>query len=133
MTCSPLIAAPRFAQLDNVEEALSKMKELPAEPISIEVPASLEAAEIQSVVRASFGQFKGCYEEVLKDNPQASGRIILNFAIAPGGNVFQVKATAEAAALQSMEECMKNITQTLVFPAAAKETTVRYPVMYTPG
>jgi hypothetical protein len=128
-----LIAAPRFAQLDNVEDVLSQMDALPGEPTSIQVPASLEAEEIQSVVRASFGQFRACYESLLNDNPQASGRIILDFAVSPGGSVSQVKANAEAAALESMQDCMKNATETLVFPAAAKETTVVYPVLFTPG
>ncbi|MDI1444061.1 AgmX/PglI C-terminal domain-containing protein [Polyangium sp. 6x1] len=128
-----LIAAPRFAQLDNVETTLAGMDELPLEATSVEVPESLEAEEIQAVVRSHFGAFRGCYEAVLQTNPAAQGRISLDFKVDTDGHVVSMKATADSPAIQSMETCMRDAGQTLVFPAATKETTVVYPVLFTPG
>ncbi|UQA60870.1 AgmX/PglI C-terminal domain-containing protein [Polyangium aurulentum] len=128
-----LIAAPRFALLDNVEGTLAEMGELPTEPVAVDVPESLETEEIQSVVRAAFGSFRPCYEEVIKTNPTASGKINLDFTVEPDGRVSKAKATADGATLQSMEQCMLGATQKIVFPAAAKETTVVYPIMFSPS
>ncbi|MRG93659.1 AgmX/PglI C-terminal domain-containing protein [Polyangium spumosum] len=128
-----LVAAPRFAQLDNVETTLAGMGELPIEATSVEVPASLEQEEIQAVVRSHFGAFRACYEAVLQANPGASGRILLDFKVDTDGHVANVKATAEAASLQSMETCMREAAQSFVFPAATKETSVVYPILYAPN
>lgn len=127
-----LIAAPRFAQLDDVEGTLAGMDELPAEPTAVDVPDSLETAEIQGVVRASFGAFRICYEAVLKTNALAAGKINLDFKVAPDGQVSSAKATADGPAVQAMEQCMLDATKSLVFPAATKETSVVYPIMFSP-
>jgi hypothetical protein len=128
-----LIAAPRFAQLDNVETTLSGMDELPLDAMSVDVPESLEAEEIQAVVRGAFSTFRPCYETLLQTNSAASGRVILDFKVDLDGHVATIKATAESASMQSMETCMRDALQVLVFPAATKETTVSYPVLFTPG
>ena len=36
---------------------------------------------IQRIVRQSFGRFRLCYEDVLKTNPKASGRVTIKFVI----------------------------------------------------
>ncbi|MDC0743846.1 AgmX/PglI C-terminal domain-containing protein [Polyangium mundeleinium] len=127
-----LIAAPRFSQLDNVESTLAGMDALPLEATSVDVPASLEAEEIQAVVRGSFNSFRVCYETVLQRNPAAQGSISLDFKIDADGHVTTMKATADSASIQSMETCMRDAAQALVFPAATKETWVVYPVLFTP-
>jgi hypothetical protein len=128
-----VIAAPRFAQLDNVEGTLAGMDALPTEPTAVDVPASLETEEIQGVVRGSFGAFRVCYEALLPTNPSAAGKISLDFKIEPDGRVSTAKAVADGSAVQSMEQCMVDATKGLVFPAAAKETTVVYPIMFSPS
>jgi len=128
-----LIAAPRFALLDNVEGTLAGMSELPTEPVAVDVPESLETEEIQSVVRGAFNSFRPCYEAVLKTNPSASGKINLDFTVEPDGRVSKAKAVADGATLQPMEACMLGVTQKIVFPMAAKETTVVYPILFTPA
>jgi len=128
-----VIAAPRFAQLDNVEEALAKMKVLPTSPTSITLAGNLEPEEIQDVVRPSFGTFRGCYEDVLKTNPTAQGRIFLDFKIEPDGHVTNAKVNVESSDLSAMHTCMLNFTQNLAFPAAPQSTTVVYPIMFSPG
>jgi TonB family protein len=128
-----LIAAPRFALLDDVESELAKMNKLPTAPMAITLPGSLEAEEIQDVVRASFGSFRGCYEARLAQDPAAEGRIMLDFQIDPDGHVSNMKAVAESASIASMEACMADAAKNFVFPAAAQSTTVKYPIMFSPG
>ena len=128
-----LIAAPRYAQLDDVETTLAGMNGLPLEATSIDVPESLETEEIQAVVRAGFTGFRTCYEALLQTNPGASARIILDFKVGTDGHMTGLKATAESAGLQSMEACMHDAAEGFVFPAATKETTVSYPILFTPG
>ncbi|MFT3775679.1 MAG: AgmX/PglI C-terminal domain-containing protein [Minicystis sp.] len=132
-----LIAAPREAQLADVEDALSTMKALPFEPVSVPVKATLKPQEIQEVVRASFNSFRGCYEALLHQRPGAAGRVPLAFIIRGDGVVEGVKVDTSEGTLRDarFERCMADATSALVFPATGSRepTTVTYPVMFSPG
>jgi hypothetical protein len=131
-----LIAAPREAQLPDVEEALAAMKSLPTEPVTVTLKSSLKPAEIQAVVRASFGAYRRCYETLLRSDPAATGTTRLKFAIRGNGTVESLTVESEPGLrVASFEGCMEATTRALVFPAthAQASTTVTYPVMFTPG
>lgn len=132
-----LIAAPRDAQLADVEEALSAMNSLPAEPVSVPLKSALKPEEIQPVVRAAFQSFRACYEDVLKHSPTASGRITLKFGIRGDGTVEGVGTEMGEGTLNDpkFERCMTDTTRVLAFPATGRReaTTVRYPIVFTPG
>jgi hypothetical protein len=87
-----LVAAPRAAQLADVEEALAQMKALPTEPTTIPLHADLRAPEIQAVVRASFGAFRSCHEAIRAKDPSAAGKVNVRFAIQGDGSVTGASA-----------------------------------------
>ncbi|APR85614.1 Hypothetical protein A7982_10963 [Minicystis rosea] len=132
-----LIAAPREAQLADVEEGLSVMKTLPLEPTVVPVKPVLKPQEIQAVVRASFKAYRGCYETLLQRSPTAAGRVPLAFTIRGDGAVEGVKVDTSEGTLRdaAFERCLGDVTSRLAFPATGNRdaTTVTYPMMFAPG
>jgi TonB family protein len=129
-----LIAAPRDVQLVQVEEALAAMKSLPTEPVAVPVNGARQPEEIQSVVRASFGAFRQCYEAVLKVSPAATGTVKMHFVIRNDGSVEGVSAVADGPLRDAaFERCMTAAVQGLAFPAApGGKVTVTYPIVFSP-
>jgi hypothetical protein len=130
-----LLAAPRTAMLEEVEKALAELAELPTKPVYIEVPANLRPAEIQSVVRNELmGKVRGCYEQLLKSEPDARGDLMLEFTIAPSGSLSRRSVQSDDAPLRNPEftACVDGHLAELAFPATAKETTVTYPIKVSP-
>ena len=131
-----LVAAPREAQLADVEEALAAMKTIPAEPVAVPLKVSLKPQEIQSVVRASFGAYRRCYERALEANPAATGTARLRFSIRGDGSVDALSVDTDATLRDpAFEACVVAATRALTFPAthATGATTVTYPINFTPG
>lgn len=129
-----LIAAPREAQLPVVEEALSKMTSLPAAPVVVPVKPNLAPQEIQSIVRRHFRDFRACYEDLLRTDPQAEGRVEASFDIEGDGRVSDLAIQGSGAMEQrSAVTCMTTAFQAMQFPATGTKTTVKYPVQFTPG
>ncbi len=131
-----LIAAPRAAQLGDVEETLATMKALPVEPVSVPIKAGLKAAEIQAVVRASFGAYRVCYESVLKKEPAAAGKVDVRFVIQGDGSASGISVVNADGNLSdpTFEACVTATTRALVFPALGTgTTTVTYPIAFAPG
>ncbi len=130
-----LIAAPRGAQLAEVEEALSLLTTLPTEPVAVPLKADLRPAEIQAVVRRSFGAYRRCYEAVLERIPTAAGTARMHFTIGADGAVSAVTMDAVEGALHdaTFEACMTTASSALSFPASKWSGTVTYPIVFAPG
>ncbi len=132
-----LIAAPRGAQLAEVEEALSLMKALPTEPVSLPLKGGLKPDEIQGVVRGSFGRYRECYEAVLKHAAAAAGTARMQFGIRGDGSVeaVSVQSTDGLEHEAEFQSCVVGATSALVFPAnhAVEVTTVTYPIVFNPN
>ncbi len=132
---SILIAAPRRAELGDVEEELSKQTSLPTEPIVVQVSSAPRPGEIRGVVRASFPGYKSCYETLLQSTPGATGRIMLKFAIGPDGSVTDSSIDAARSSLHddAFDSCTLGVTRKLRFPASGHgQTTVNYPITFSP-
>lgn len=131
-----LVAAPREAQLAEVEEALSAMKTVPTEPVAVPLKPSLKPQEIQVVVRRSFGAYRACYEALLQRSPAATGTVRLRFAIRGDGGVEALSVDSDGSLHEpAFEGCMAATTRALAFPAShvTKPTTVTYPIVFSPG
>lgn len=130
-----LIAAPREAQLADVEEALSAMKTIPAEPVAVPLKGQLKPQEIQTVVRGNFAAFHQCYETLLASNAAATGRIKVHFSIRGDGTTDAISAETDGTLHDAaFEGCVLAGFRGLSFPAthAATPTTVTYPIMFSP-
>ena len=128
-----LLAAPRWTQLAEVEEAFSKMTALPTEPQSVRVTTALKPEEIQADVRASFGRFRVCYEDLLTRTPGAAGTSNVGFAIQPDGRVAEIAIDPGSTLREpAFDACMSAGFAALRFPGAGVRTTVKYPVSFSP-
>lgn len=132
---SILIAAPRRAELPDVEEALSKQTRLPEKPIVVKVSPKLRRGEIRGVMRAAFAGLKKCYNELLERSPSAGGKVMLDFTIGPDGSMRDNSIDAAHSSLQdsSFDRCILDVTGGFHFPATGKgKTTVNYPITFSP-
>lgn len=128
-----VIAAPRAGQLAIVEEAFSKLTELPAEPLKVPLPEGLMPEEIQARVRASFGSIRKCYEELLSRDKEAEGKFNIEFVIDAHGKVERATRGEESTLTDAkLETCILAGVRKLEFPAVGKSTTVKYPVVMSP-
>lgn len=130
---SILIAAPRWAQLAEVEDALSMLTDLPAQPIVVPVKPELRSEEIQAEVRSAFPRFRACYEALLAHAPDAAGSMTVSFAVESDGHVAEA-ILDEASTLRdpAMNSCMLDTFTNIRFPASKGRITVKYPVSFAP-
>ncbi len=128
-----MLAAPRWGQLDKVEEAFSRMTRLPSEPAVVELDAGLAPAEIQAVTRASRKAMRACYEELLSRKAGASGKVVFAYTIEGDGTVSNASLD-EGTTLSDVDfgACMLRVAQGLQFPATGRKTTVKYPIAVSP-
>jgi hypothetical protein len=99
------------------------------------VGGRLPPEEIQRAVRAEFGEFRKCYEDVLRRQPDARGRVRVDFVIATDGTVAEVTVEiAEGNLPTSVGTCIDAHFRRLVFPKPAGGIVrVTYPIVFTPG
>ena len=128
-----LFAAPRRAQLAAVEGAFAIQRELPKEPVPVDVPRGLTPREIQGAMRAGFPELKACYEAL--PEPRPAGTLELDFAIDPVGTAKNV-SSARSSTMHNTTfvACALGVARTLTFPAlgGSGDTTVRYPITLSP-
>ena len=128
-----VIAAPRGGQLATVEEVFAKLEELPSTPVKVPLGDGLLPGEIQGRVRAKFGVFRACYEELLSRDKEAQGKVEVELVINGNGGVERAAVSGDASLLDGkLQTCVLDGFQGLSFPAVGKETKVRYPLVMTP-
>lgn len=87
---------------------------------------------IQKVVRASHGQFRGCYEDHLRASPNLQGRVIVEFAIEPDGTVSVAMGEGNLPD-RAVIDCVAARFEALRFPKTTGRLIVTYPVSFAPG
>jgi len=129
-----LIAAPREAQLAEVEEALAMMRALPGSLTVVKVTPNLKPDEIRSTMRsAGMPAMKKCYEGLLSRSATAAGRTEIAFTIKGDGTLDDVKVEASDTLREgTFERCMNDAVSALRFAATGQTTTVKYPVTFAP-
>lgn len=91
---------------------------------------------IQSVVRASFGKFRICYENGLRDCPNLNGRVRVDFVIQPDGTVSRAILNEKDTDVpdSAVGKCVATKFRELRFPGFdGPPMRVSYPVMFSPG
>lgn len=130
-----LVAAPREAQLAEVERTLAEMDKLPVSPVVVKVSPNVTQHEIKGVMRANaMPALKKCYEELLGRTPAATGKLELSFAIEGSGELTGLEAKAtDTLDDATFVQCTANGVKGLRFPASgAARTTVKYPFTFSP-
>ena len=109
--------------------AVPPLVRMGASSVSGRVPPEV----IQRIVRQNFGRMRGCYEEGLRQNPHAAGRLTVQFTIEQNGSVSRVSTAGADEVGAGVAACVVRAMQQLSFPAPDGGTvTVSYPFVFSP-
>lgn len=97
------------------------------------MPGRLAPEEIQKVVRANFGAIRVCYEELLKTDPKAAGKISMKFEIKTDGMPDKVAKDSATITDEKMIQCVTKVFEGLKYPEPQGGiVTVIYPIEFSP-
>ena len=88
----------------------------------------LDKEVVRRIIRRSINKLRGCYRRLLDKTPGADAASVLNFEIAPSGEVSSSRATGDPV----LATCVAGTVRSIRFPAGATATTVRYPLFFRP-
>ena len=98
------------------------------------VSGHLPADTIQRIVRQSFGRFRLCYENGLKQNPNLQGRVAVRFVIDRTGAVANTGNGGSDLPDAAVIRCVVSAVNGLSFPAPEDGVVkVVYPISFSPG
>jgi hypothetical protein len=129
-----VLAAPRRAQVEKVEEAFAKMKELPKAGVAVPLPAGLTNREIKLAIRGSFTAFHGCFDALIAKNNRAAGNMVASFAARADGTVDKLRVELDHGLDDpSFRSCVEGVWKGITFPKTGENgvTTVVYPTQFT--
>ena len=94
----------------------------------------LTKEEIDKVVKSRAGLIKSCYQRELDKTKGIGGKLVVNFSIAPGGDVTRQKVDSGKSTLHnaSVEDCVLRQIAKLKFPAKGGGV-VNYPFIFSQG
>lgn len=95
---------------------------------------TLDKDLIRRIVAAHIPDIRACYNQALASDPEAKGRVVLDFTIDESGSVTRsVVASSDMADAQA-PECMRAATLRWIFPKPdGGEVEVSYPFVLEPG
>ncbi|HEV8323806.1 MAG TPA: AgmX/PglI C-terminal domain-containing protein [Myxococcota bacterium] len=104
-----------------------KVDEKPADP-----RAAIRRA-VMETVRGYLPRVRGCYERVLKHDPETTGKVVARFVVRADGTVDTAEVTADTLPYPAVAGCVLGELKTWKFPAPAdgKAITVHYPFVFT--
>jgi outer membrane biosynthesis protein TonB len=96
-------------------------------PLSEEakVVGGLDRDQINAVVQRNLGQVIYCYEQGLQSNPDLSGRVTVNFQIAPNGLVSIASVGQTNLNSRKVESCIVGKLRDWKFPRPKGDVSVR--------
>jgi TonB family protein len=99
------------------------------------VRGSLDKDIIRRIVRRHLNEVRYCYDEGLARKPGLSGRLVVQFTIAPTGNVLASALASSSLASVPVEACVVNAVKRWAFPAPSGGglVIVSYPFEMTPA
>ncbi len=98
------------------------------------VNGNLPPEVIQRIVRQSFGRFRLCYENGLRNNPNLQGRVAVRFVIDRAGSVSGASNGGSDLPDPGVVSCVVRSFSGLSFPQPeGGNVTVTYPISFDPG
>lgn len=95
---------------------------------------TLDRTQIREVVVAHIAEIRFCYNQALLRDPQARGKIVLDFTIGSEGAVVRSEIAESDVADPQMSECVRVAVGGWQFPAPVGGTVdVSYPFAFEPG
>jgi hypothetical protein len=97
------------------------------------VTGRLPPEVIQRIVRQSFGRFRLCYENGLRQNPTLEGRVTIGFTIGRDGAVSNARVASSDLPDAGVASCVQRAFYGLTFPQPEDGiVTVSYPIHFSP-
>ena len=98
------------------------------------VQGSLDKDIIRRIVRAHINEIRHCYNQVLARDPNAMGRVAIQFTIAPHGKVPSAVVAESTMRDPQIGQCMAQAVRRWTFPKPKDGIViVTYPFVFEPG
>jgi beta-lactamase regulating signal transducer with metallopeptidase domain/biopolymer transport protein ExbD len=105
------------------------------EPPAASARGSLDRTVIQTVIRATLGDIKNCYEAGLARSPKLRGRVVARFTIGDAGKVVASAIKKSTLRDERVERCIGDVVGKMEFPRplGGGIVMVEYPFTFTPS
>ncbi|MDH5674616.1 MAG: TonB family protein [Myxococcales bacterium] len=93
-----------------------------------------DANLVVAMIKRRIGAIRACYEKELRRNPTLAGKVTIEFAIQPRGNVTGVKVTTNTTGESAVGTCVANAVQRFRFNPGPEGGAVvfSYPFVFAP-
>jgi TonB family protein len=104
-------------------------------PGILHVNGTLDKEIIRRTVHRHLNEVKYCYEQALLTRPALSGRIVVQFAIAPTGRVLTSVVQSSSLGVAAVDSCVVNAVKRWEFPSPDHGglAMVSYPFSFAPA
>ena len=99
---------------------------------SLAAASSLDKALIRRVIAQRRVEVQACYEELLRREPTAQGKVLLRFTVTPEGKVSEAAVRPEGTTLrdEKLHACLSGVVRSLLFPKGPAPFNVTYPFAF---
>ncbi len=99
------------------------------------VLGTLQASEVDEVVKRHMQQIRYCYQRELQRNPGLGGKVVVKFTIAADGSVASASPKASSVEGDGVETCLVGRFQRMQFPEprGGGIVVVSYPLVFSAG
>ena len=95
---------------------------------------SLDKEQIRKVVREHIVEIRDCYNAALQGDPEAKGRVVIDFTIGEQGQVTQAAVGSSDMTSDAAPSCMRDVIRGWSFPKpSGGSVQVSYPFVLEPG
>ncbi|HEY3452728.1 MAG TPA: AgmX/PglI C-terminal domain-containing protein [Myxococcales bacterium] len=92
----------------------------------------LDRTSLTREIQKHTREVRACYEKALPKNPKLSGKLTLEWTLAPSGAVASARIRETTVADPKVGACVLASVKTWKFPASSEETTVAFPFVFRP-
>lgn len=99
-----------------------------------EAKGTLDKDEIRKVVRDRIVEIRHCYNQALVADPEAKGRVVIDFTIGEQGTVTHATVASSDMQDKAAPACMRDAIHSWTFPKpSGGSVAVSYPFVLEPG
>jgi TonB family protein len=104
-------------------------------PTTATVRGNLDKEIIRRIVRTHLNEIRFCYEQSLVRHPSLSGRVVVQFTIAPTGRVMTAVLQSSTIGEPALNSCVVEATRRWEYPRpdGGGLAIVSYPFQLTPA
>lgn len=98
-------------------------------------PATRSQGSVKEVLTSHRGSLDFIYRKALRDNPGLKGMVIIEFTIAPSGEIISTRIVSSTVNDQAFEQQILKRIQTWKFPPFPESSTtvIKYPLEFEPA